>query len=121
MFATDVTLAGTSVSRTYSLTSIANGKSIRADATAASGQPRTFVISHAPSVTSGVTVDRHLVRFDDTIAGVSPAPDATPTVQLVIGMPRVTATVAQVKDIIDRLKAFLAVGANIDKLLNNEP
>jgi hypothetical protein len=112
---------GTSVSKTYSLTSITNGKSVRADATAPLGEPRTLVISHQSTSRSFGTVDRHLVGFDETVSGTAPNPDVVTKVQLVIEVPRETITAAQVKDVIARLVTFLGVGANIDKLLNSEP
>ena len=107
--------------RKLSLTSIANGKSVRADATAPLGEPRTLTFSHAQVTRSAGVADRHLVRFDETISGVSPNPDVVPSVQLVIEAPRDTVTVAQIKDVLARLVTFLGVGANIDKLLNGEP
>jgi len=121
MFANDISLMGTSASKTYSLLSIAGGKSIRGDATAPLGEPRTLTFSHQVASRSFGSVDRHLVRFDETIAGVAPAVDVAASVQLVIEVPRETATAAQIKDVLARLVTFLGVSANIDKLLNNEP
>jgi len=121
MFATDITLVGTSGSKTYSLQSITGGRSTRSDATAPLGEPRVLVISHQPANRSYGTVDRHLVRFDETISGVAPASDVVVNVNLTVEVPRETATATQVKDVLSRLTAFLGVGANVDKLLNNEP
>jgi hypothetical protein len=121
MYPNDITLAGTSTSKTYSLISVNGGKAIRTDATAPLGAPLSLVVSHQAVTQAGVVVDRHLVRFDDLIPGVSPAPDVTPSVQLVIAVPRETVTVAQVKDIIARLQSFLSTAGYVDKLLNNEP
>lgn len=121
MYPTDITLAGTSTSKTYSLISIEGRKAIRSDATATSDAPRGLVISHQPTTVQGVTVDRHLIRLDDTIAGVSPAPDVTVSWQLVGVVPRETSTVAQVKDVLARLVSMIGTAGYIDKLLNNEP
>ncbi len=121
MYPTDITLMGTSTSKTYSLTSINGGKSLRNDATAPLGEPRMMTISHQAVSRASGTVDRHLVRLDETVSGVSPAPDVQVSVQLVIEVPRETATAAQVKDVKDRLVAFLATSGYVDKLLNSEP
>lgn len=121
MYPNDITLAGTSTSKTYSLISVNGGKAIRNDATAPLGEPRSLTVSHQPVTRSAGAADRHLVRLDETVSGVSPAPDVQVSVQLVIEVPRETATVAQVKDVIDRLKSFITTAGYIDKLLNNEP
>lgn len=121
MYPTDIALMGTSVSKTYSLISIAGSKATRTDASAPLGEPRSLVISHQPVTRAAGAADRHLVRLDETVSGVSPAPDVQISVQLVIEVPRDTATAAQVKDVIDRMEAFLATAGYIDKLLNSEP
>jgi hypothetical protein len=59
--------------------------------------------------------------LDETISGVSPAVDVQISVQLVIEVPRETATAAQVKDVKDRLVSFLGTAGYVDKLLNSEP
>lgn len=121
MFNNDITLAGTSTSKTYSLVSIQGAKALRKDATAPLGEPRNLTISHQEVSRSYGTVDRHLIRLDDTISGVSPDPDVVVSVQLVIEVPRATATAAQVQDVVDRLEAFTGTAGYITKLLNNEP
>jgi len=121
MYPTDITLAGTSTSKTYSLISIEGRKALRSDATAALDAPRGLTISHQVTTVSGVLVDRHLVRLDESIAGTAPAPDVTASVQLVIAAPRETITVAQIKDVLARLVSFIGTAGYTDKLLNNEP
>lgn len=121
MFNNDIPLAGTSTTKTYSLTSVQGGKSIRADATAPLGEPRILTLSHQSVTRSYGTVDRHLVRLDETVSGVSPMPDVQISVQLVIEVPRETATAAQVQDVVDRLEAFTGTAGYLAKLLNNEP
>jgi hypothetical protein len=97
------------------------GKAIRSDATATIGEPRILTISHQKADRSFGVVDRHLVRFDETISGTSPQPDVNVTVQLVIEMPRDVATLAQVTDVKDRLVSFLNTSGYLAKVLNNEP
>lgn len=121
MFLTDIPLLGTSATKTYSLTSIVNSKSIRMDPSAPLGEPRLLTISHQMATRPYGTVDRHLVRLDETVAGTSPAPDVVISVQLVIEVPRETAQVAQVQDVLDRLEAFTNSSGYLAKLLNNEP
>jgi hypothetical protein len=100
---------------------VENRKAIRNDATAPLGEPRSLTISHQPVTRSWGAADRHLVRLDDTISGTAPALDVQISVQLVIEVPRETATAAQVKDTKDRLVAFLATAGYVDRLLNSEP
>jgi hypothetical protein len=121
MFNNDITLAGTSTSKTYSLTSIQGAKALRFDATAPLGEPRSLTISHQEVTRSFGAADRHLVRLDETVSGTSPAPDVKISVQLVIEVPRETATFAQVQDVVDRLEAFTGTAGYLTKLLNNEP
>jgi len=121
MFNNDITLAGTSTSKTYSLISVNGSKAIRTDATAPLGEPRVLTLSHQQVSRSYGTVDRHLVRLDETVSGTSPAPDVQISVQLVIEVPRETATAAQVADVVDRLEAFTSTAGYLTKLLNNEP
>lgn len=122
MFNNDLTLAGTSTSKTYSLTSIANAKSIRLDATAPLGEPRSLVISHQVVKRNGGDVDAHLVRLDDTISGDSVGKsDVVASVRLIIEAPREVATAAQVKDVLARLVSFVGTSGYTDKLLNSEP
>jgi hypothetical protein len=121
MFALDIALAGTSTTKTYSLTSVDQGNSIRLDAAAALGEPNTLVIKHQVVKRTDYDADRHLVRLDHTFPGTSPDPDVVASVQLVIEAPRKVATAANVKDLVTRLIAFLNAAGYQDKLLNNEP
>lgn len=121
MFTNDIVLTGDAAStQTYSLQSINAGKSIRGDALLGAALPRTMTIGHTESSKAGKITDRHLVRLDlvkaDAITGLT----VNIGVYLVIEMPRTTATVAQVKDMVTQLKNFLVPGA-VQQLLNNEP
>jgi len=121
MFTNDIALAGTSTTKTYSLTSIVNGKSIRKDATAPLGEPSLLTISHQEVSRSGGTADRHLVRIDKTYPGTLPNPDVTCSVQLVIEVPREDVTAANVQDLVDQLESFLGTAGYVTKVLNSEP
>lgn len=122
MFNNDLTLAGTSTSKTYSLISMVNAKSIRNDATAPLGEPRQMTISHQPVTRSGGPADRHLVRLDDVISGDSAnKSDVQASWQLVIEAPREVATRDQMKDGLTRLISFLETAGVVDKLLSSEP
>jgi hypothetical protein len=125
MFATDITLAGTSTSKTYSLVSIVEGKALRKDATAEAQAPRTMVISHQSVKRNGYTADRHLVRLDDSfnvpVGTGTDSIDVLGSVQIVIEMPRTYVTAAQIKDVLDRMLTLLGSSTNVDKLLNSEP
>lgn len=121
MFATDITTAGTSTSKTYSLVSIEGRKALRSDSTAPLGEPRLLTISHQPVTRPFGAADRHLIRFDETISGTAPAVDVVASVQLVIEVPRETATAAQITDLKDRLVSFLNTATYLTKILNSEP
>jgi hypothetical protein len=121
MFNNDIALAGTSVTDTFSLQSITGGKSIRADAAAPVGVPRTLTISHQPVERSGGTADRHLVRIDRTFAGVSPQPDVVASVQLVIEVPRDVVVAADIQNLVDQMEAFTGAAGYVGKIINNEP
>lgn len=121
MFNTDITLAGTSASKTYSLISIQGAKALRRDATAPLGEPRSLTISHQEVSRSYGIADRHLIRLDETVSGTAPNPDVVASVQLVIEVPRDTVTAAQVTDVKDRLVSFLNTAGYLTKILNNEP
>jgi hypothetical protein len=122
MFPTDIALAGTSVTDTFALQSIQGGKSIRADAAATPGIPRTVTISHQEVSRSGGPADRHLVRLDRSF---SPAEEGDPiqvaSVQLVIEVPRSAVNAAAVQNMVDQLEAFLGTAGYLTKLLNSEP
>jgi hypothetical protein len=121
MFNNDIALAGTSVTDTFSLQSVVGGKSIRADATATLGEPRTLTISHQEVSRAGGAADRHLIRIDRTFPGTSPDPDVVASVQLVIEVPRSYVTVAQVQNLVDQMEAFTGTAGYLAKILNNEP
>jgi len=121
MFPTDITLAGTSTSKTYSLISIEARKSLRSNPSAALDAPQLLTVSHQEVTRTGYVADRHLIKLDLSVAGVSPAPNVKGTVALTIEAPRVTMTTAQIKDIKDQLVAFIATAGYVDKVLNGEP
>jgi hypothetical protein len=122
MFNTDITLAGDSSStRTYALRSITGGNSIRANASAPSGEAETLTLKHSSSRNgNGLTTERHLVRLDlQKVTSLGLA--ANLAVYAVIEVPQdAVITVAMVKDMRTQLANFL-VNANVDKLLNDEP
>lgn len=127
MFSNDITLAGDASSSTvYSLQSIANGKSIRGDAAATLGQPKTLTVSHGEvqrgKSLSGVqrVADRHLVRIDRTVND-SLGESQTASVYVVIESPRLIVTEAMQKDMVTQLVNFLTGSGYVDKLLNSEP
>jgi len=123
MFATDLAI-GNSVVTTYSLTSIADGKSIRRDATAPLGAPRTLTISHGKkNPKDPKSPDRHLVRIDwdrSTAAGLI----ETLSAYLVVESPESTTFVdADYVAVFQQLDAIMVGGGGAlrAKLLNNEP
>jgi len=120
MFTTDVTLAGdASSTRTYALTSIAGGQSVRANASVAVGEAEVMTISHGRKTKAPDSPERHLVRLDLTKVSALGVP-ATGSVYVVIEEPQATVTPAQIQDMATQLKNFLTAG-NITKLLNGEP
>lgn len=120
MFATDITLAGdASSTQTYSLTSIVNGKAIRANAAAAAGAEQLLTVSHGPKSSAANAPLRHLVRIDTTKSDLTGA-SVVMSVYTVLEVPRTIVTAAQVQDAVTQLKNFLS-GANVTKLLNSEP
>jgi hypothetical protein len=65
MFDTNLVINDGTSDRTYALTSIVDGKSIRRDASATLGEPRTLTISHGKrNPKDPESPDRHLVRLD---------------------------------------------------------
>lgn len=120
-FNNDITLAGTSTSYTYSIQSWSGGNSVRTDASATLGEPRTLTIKHQQTTRAGVIVDRHLIRLDHVKPGVSPDPDVTPSVQLVIEAPRKTAVAADIQDLVTRMTNFIGTAGYLTKVLANEP
>jgi hypothetical protein len=120
-FNNDITLAGTSTSKTYSWISLDNKKCIRQDATAPLDAPRKMTISHQEVTRSYGVADRHLIRLDFNSVGVSPIPTVLGTLGLTLEVPRVNFTLAQVTDLKDQLVSFLNTAGNLAKILNSEP
>lgn len=122
MYSNDITLIGDAAStQTYALRSIEGGKSIRGDASAALGSPKTLTISHSTVTRTGqVPADRHLVRLDRTEVN-SEGQSATASCYMVIESPRSIVTEAQQLDMVTQLKNFILGSGYMDKLLNNEP
>lgn len=121
MFSNDITLAGdASSSTTYALRSVVDGKSIRSDASATLGSPKSLTVNHSViKKADGLMADRHLARFDRTEVN-SEGKSSTASVYVVLEVPRSIVTEAQVLDMVTQLKNFLSTG-NLDKLLNSEP
>jgi hypothetical protein len=120
MFATQLTVAGTSVSQVYDLISINGGNSERRDATAALDAPERLIIKHEPVSKGTLKSDRHLVRFEATLPQAVTALPVTGSVHIVIDAPRDTVSAAKILDLVDQVRNFLTAG-NLTKLLNNEP
>lgn len=122
MFNTSITLAGdSSSSRAYDLVSIVDGSAIRKVATAPTGELESLTTKHSSSVNSqGITVKRHLVRFDLRKSGSSGKP-VQAAVYVVFEVPQDSAiTAAIIKDMFTQSKNFLDA-TNIGKVLNDEP
>lgn len=121
MFNTDLVLTGVGgVPTTYSLTSIVDGKSVRANSAATLGEPNTLTISHGPRNGSPDSPQRHLVRLDLTDSNAD-GKKATGTAYLVIESPMAIVTAAQIKDLVVQLINFINGAGNLDRVLNNEP
>jgi len=121
MFATDITLAGdASSTRTYALTSIVNGKAIRANASVAAGEAEVLTISHGQKSKDPSAPTRHLIRLDLQKVNSTSGLSQTGSVYAVIEEPQNTVTTAQIQDMVTQLKNFLSA-ANVAKLLNDEP
>lgn len=68
MLSDPVVLSDGTSNHSYTLRSITDGKSIRADSTAPFGAPKTLTISHGLRTPKDPTSPlRHLVRLDDTV------------------------------------------------------
>lgn len=120
MFNTYITLAGdASSSQTYSLQSILDGKTIRADAVRGPALPRTMTMGHSTVKRGSDTVDRHLVRLDRTELNALGVPQNA-SVQLVIELPRTGPTATHLQDMVTQMKNHLTAG-NVTKMLNAEP
>lgn len=122
MFTNDITLVGDAAStRTYALTGVSDGKSIRANPLRSAALPERMTISHAPSKKGTLITDRHLVRFDNAVSDPLTGEVLTIGVYCVLEIPRnVNATAAVAKDMVTQLKNFLSAGF-VQQLLNNEP
>jgi len=121
MFA-DQTIAGDSSStRTYALTSLVNGSSVRQNAAAPVGLPEQLLISHQESSRSGFPLDRHLVRLNLAKLAGNGSTALTASVYVTIEVPRDSnITVAMIRDMRTQMVNFLT-NANLDKILNGEP
>jgi hypothetical protein len=121
MFTLDITLAGDSSStRTYSLTSVAEGNSFRANPAAPLNAPETLSIKHQQSSRGGIALDRHLARLDLTKINSAGTP-VQASLYVTIEVPRDSAiTATMIKDMRTQMQNFW-VDANVAKLLNAEP
>jgi len=131
MFANDIVSLGSgAVSRTFSLTSLTDTKSVRSDPSAALGSPYLMTISHQAvnrgknaSTGAALLADRHLVRFDATFVG-SDGIAKTVSIQCVAEVPQAAESEAIAGDLLTRLSHFVHTAAefatNRDKLFNNE-
>lgn len=119
---TDQTIAGDSSStRTYALTSLVNGSSVRQNASAPVGLPEQLLISHQESSRGGIPLDRHLIRFNLSKLGSNGQSVLTASVYLTVEVPRDSAiTVAMIRDMRTQMTNFVTNG-NLDKILNGEP
>lgn len=120
MFANDITLDGTSTSKTYSLIGVADSKSVRRDASTTLGSPRELVISHQLAKgPNAEDVDRHMVRIDYSKVSTL-GKRYTASAYVVLVAPREEVTEAECLDLVDQLKDFLDA-TNVGKILNGEP
>jgi len=132
MFNTElVTYGNGNAEETFSLISVAGGKSIRAVSGRDAGEPKLLTVSHQ-TVVRGVdangkpaNADRHLMRIDFTEKDAnSSGVTSTLTVYLVVEKPQDSNhTVANVQDTINRVYNALTNSswAGLTKFLNNEP
>jgi hypothetical protein len=122
MFTDPITLVGDSAStRGYSLTSIQDGSTVRANALAPVNAPETMQVKHQLSSRGGVPLDRHLVRLDLTKINALGAP-VVASVYVTLEVPRDSAiTIAMIKDMRTQMVNFLTTAGVPEKLLNNEP
>lgn len=124
-FNPDISVTGaTGEVSVYSEISLTNGKSIRRDSGRELATPSVLTISHELSGKAPNVSDRHLVRFDHTVA--SPQPDsidvATVSAYLVLQVPRGRIITKEVVvDVLAKLMSFLSPAEHVDKLLNGEP
>jgi hypothetical protein len=113
------TIAG---AQTYSLMSINGSTSDRKRAGLAQDSPETMTMKHQSVTRKGVRADRRLARIDVrknfTIGEVDV--NRTSSIQLVIDAED-GFSVAQCKDLIERMVALLALSGFQDKFLNGEP
>lgn len=125
MIATTLTLVGNSSTLNYSLISIVDGKSIRSDATAPLGAPRTCTISHGKrNPKDSKSPDRHLFRLDWTKTNTVTGLDETLSAQFVLENPvSTTFNDTDVEDMKTQLTNFLlgSSGALFNQFQNSEP
>jgi hypothetical protein len=123
MFNNDITLAGdASSTRTYSLTSIVDGKSIRSVAALTGLESEVLTISHVlENPKDKLSSERHLVRLDltkvDTTSGVA----YTGSVYVVVVEPPLGVTSTMLKDMRTQIVNFFATSGYFDRVLNKEP
>jgi len=125
MIATSLALVGSTSTLTYSLISIVDGKSIRSDATAPLGAPRTLTVSHGKrNPKDSKSPDRHMVRLDWTKQNTVTGADESLSAYFVLENPiSSTFTDTEVEDMKNQLINFLAgsSGAVFNQFQNSEP
>lgn len=128
MFSNDLTLSadegltgGTDADKVFVFRNLDGGNSERVDNSLPPATPRTLKISHETSKSTGVIVDRHLVRIDQTIAGDSSNPVSSGYCYVVIGVPRTTTWTSQhTKDVVGLALDVFNVTDVVTKLANGE-
>jgi hypothetical protein len=124
MLENNITLTGDSGDTTYDLISISGGKSIRSDATQTLATPRSLTLNNSVVGKSASAVDRHLIRLDRVEADPDDSTSVVSgSVYMVLEVPRRVITEAMIKDMVTQLVDFVTMssGANLEKVLNNEP
>lgn len=122
-FTPDLTINDASaVATSFNLVSTAGNQTIRKDPSRAVDSPRLMTVSHSVSGKVGSQIDRHLIRFDQTEVDASDETHAEMgSAHIVLTKPRGVITSTHIKDLIAFLTNYLAIEANIDKVLNGEP
>lgn len=97
-------------------------KTVRKDNTRDLDSPRVMTVSHETSGKGSSAVDRHLIRFDQTeVDDSDDSSISTGSAHIVLTVPRANITSDHMKDLIDFLINYLAVEANVDKILSGTP
>jgi len=125
MLATSLPLVGTTVTYTYSLVSIVDGKAVRKDTSAPLGTQRLLTVSHNKrNPKDPASADRHLVRLDWTKPNsVSLVPE-TVSMQFVLEVPTsATWLDADVEDMKLQITNFLlgSSGTTFNQFQQGEP